>query len=48
MRPLRYSINFTLDGCCDLRAILADEELQELHRHHTKNLVQADALILAG
>jgi dihydrofolate reductase len=34
-----------LDGCCDHRAILADEELQELHRHHTKNLAQADALI---
>ena len=45
MRPLRYSINVTLDGCCDHRAILADEELQELHRHHTKNLAQADALV---
>ena len=30
MRPLRYSINVTLDGCCDHRAILADEDL---HRH---------------
>ena len=45
MRPLRYSINVTLDGCCDHRAILSDEELQELHRHHTKNLAQADALL---
>jgi dihydrofolate reductase len=45
MRPLRYSINITLDGCCDHRAILADEELQELHSHHTKNLAEADALI---
>jgi dihydrofolate reductase len=42
MRPLRYSINVTLDGCCDHRAIPADEEL---HRHHTGNLARADALI---
>ena len=33
MRPLRYSINVTLDGCCDHRAILADEDL---HRHAAK------------
>src|SRR6202142_3881530 len=25
MRPLRYSINVTLDGCCDHRAVIADE-----------------------
>ena len=30
MRPLRYSINVTLDGCCDHRAIFANEDL---HRH---------------
>jgi len=42
MRPLRYSINITLDGCCDHRAILPDEEL---HRHHTNNIAQADALL---
>ena len=42
MRPLRYSINVTLDGCCDHRAIPADEEL---HRHATENLAQADALL---
>jgi dihydrofolate reductase len=42
MRPLRYSINVTLDGCCDHRAIVPDEEL---HRHHATNLAQADALI---
>jgi hypothetical protein len=42
MRPLRYSINVTLDGCCDHRAIPADEEL---HRHHAENLAQADVLI---
>jgi dihydrofolate reductase len=43
MRPLRYSINVTLDGCCDHRGIVPDEDL---HRHHTKNLEQADALLL--
>ena len=42
MRPLRYSINVTLDGCCDHRAILPDEEL---HRHAVENLNQADALL---
>ena len=42
MRPLRYSINVTLDGCCDHRAILPDEEL---HRHAVENLAQADALL---
>lgn len=31
-----------LDGCCDHRAILADEEL---HRHAVDNLDQADALL---
>ena len=42
MRPLRYSINLTLDGCCDHRGISPDEEL---HRHHARNLEQADALL---
>ena len=42
MRPLRYSINVTLDGCCDHRGIIPDEEL---HRHAVENLVQADALL---
>jgi dihydrofolate reductase len=42
MRPLRYSINLTLDGCCDHRAIPADEDL---HRHAVENLNQADALL---
>ena len=42
MRPLRYSINITLDGCCDHRAIVADEEL---HRHAAENIAQADALL---
>ena len=42
MRPLRYSINVTLDGCCDHRAIRADEDV---HRHAVENLAQADALL---
>ena len=43
MRPLRYSINVTLDGCCDHRAMIADDEV---HRHAVENLDQADALLL--
>src|SRR5919106_3003746 len=42
MRPLRYSINVTLDGCCEHRAMFTDEEL---HRHAAENLAQADALL---
>jgi hypothetical protein len=43
MRALRYSINVTLDGCCDPREGVPDEEL---HRHATENLRQADALLV--
>src|SRR3954464_14482029 len=43
MRPLRYSINVTLDGCVDHRVGVPDEEL---HRHHARNIEQADALLL--
>ena len=42
MRLLRYSINVTLDGCCDHRAIRPDEDL---HRHAVENLDRADALL---
>jgi dihydrofolate reductase len=42
MRPLRYSINVTLDGCCDHRVGIVDEDL---HRHAVENLEQADALL---
>jgi dihydrofolate reductase len=42
LRPLRYSINVTLDGCCDHREMLADEDL---HRHAAENLARADALL---
>jgi len=43
MRPLRYSINVTLDGCCDHREGIADEQL---HRNAVANLTRADALLL--
>jgi Alcohol dehydrogenase GroES-like domain len=39
---LQYSINVTLDGCCDHRAMSADEEL---FRHLVENFDQADALL---
>jgi dihydrofolate reductase len=42
MRPLRYAINITLDGCCDHRAGSTDEEL---HRYWAETLAQADALL---
>jgi dihydrofolate reductase len=42
MRSLRYSINVTLDGCCDHREGIADEDL---HRHAAENLARADALL---
>jgi len=42
MRPLRYSINVTLDGCCDHRTGSTDEEL---HRYWAERLAQADALL---
>ena len=42
MRPLRYSINVTLDGCCDHRAITPDEEL---HRRAAEGIARADALL---
>jgi dihydrofolate reductase len=42
MRPLRYSINVTLDGCCDHRAVIPDEEL---HRYSAQIIERADTLI---
>ncbi len=42
MRPIRYAINVTLDGCCDHRAGATDEEL---HRYWAEKLAQADALL---
>src|SRR6478672_5010663 len=42
MRPLRYSINVTLDGCVDHRAGSPDEEQ---HRFWAETMAQADALL---
>ena len=42
MRPLRYSINVTLDGCVDHRAVIPDEEL---HRNAMEDIAKADALL---
>ena len=42
MRPLRYSINITLDGCCDHREGIPDEEL---HRRAAESIDRADALL---
>lgn len=42
MRPLRYSINVTLDGCCDHNVMIPDEEL---HRRAAEFIGRADALI---
>ena len=43
MRPLRFSINVTLDGCYDHRVGIADEDL---HANAVENLKRSDALIL--
>src|SRR5512146_2027560 len=42
MRPLRYCITVTLDGCCDHRAIGPDEDI---HHHAVENLECADGLL---
>jgi dihydrofolate reductase len=42
MRPLRYCINVTLDGCCDHRAITPSEEL---HRHAADSIAKADGFL---
>lgn len=42
MRPLRYAINVTLDGCCHHEAGVPDEES---HRYWAEHLAQADALL---
>ena len=44
MRPLRYSINVTLDGCCHHEAGLSPDE--ESMRYWTAQLERADALLL--
>lgn len=43
MRKLLYSINITLDGCCDHTVGIPDEEL---HQHHAGNIARADGMIM--
>ena len=43
MRPLRYSINVSLDGCVDHTAGSPDEEI---HNHAARVIARADAIIL--
>jgi len=42
MRPLRYSINVTLDGCCDHREGVPDEES---YRFWVESFDRSDALL---
>jgi dihydrofolate reductase len=42
MRPLRYSINVTLDGCCDHREMSMAEDS---FRHAMEKIEQADAFL---
>ena len=42
MRPLRYCINVSVDGCVDHRTAIPDEAM---HRFHMENLARADALL---
>jgi len=43
MQPLRYSINVTLDGCVDHRAVVPDEAL---HHHAAAGIERADSMLL--
>jgi dihydrofolate reductase len=43
MQPLRYSINITVDGCCDHRAGVPS---RAIHRRAEETIAKADALIL--
>ena len=43
MRPLRYYINVTLDGCCDHRAGVPTDEV--LHRYAAETVARADGLL---
>lgn len=43
MRPLRYSINVSLDGCVDHLAGRPDEET---HQHAAQTIARADAILL--
>jgi dihydrofolate reductase len=43
MRPLRYTINVTLDGCVHHEAVTPDDET---HNFHAENLKRHDAMLL--
>lgn len=43
VRPLRYSINVSLDGCVDHLSGTPDEES---HNHAAQTIARADAIIL--
>lgn len=43
MRPLRYYINITLDGCCDHSAVPTDEEL---HGYATDAVARTDGMVM--
>lgn len=43
MRSLRYSINITLDGCCDHRVMIPDEAT---HQHAAAQVARSDAMLL--
>jgi dihydrofolate reductase len=42
MQPIRYSINVTLDGCCDHQAVIPS---RALHEHVIENFRQLDGLL---
>ena len=42
MRPLRFAINVTLDGCIDHRAGIPDPDL---HRYVAESITRADAIL---
>ena len=42
MRPLRFSINVTVDGCTDHRVAFP---VEDIHRHAVENFARADALL---
>lgn len=43
MRPLRYTINVTLDGCVHHESVTPDDET---HNFHAENLKRHDAMLL--
>ncbi len=43
MRPLRYTINVTLDGCVHHESVTPDDEM---HNFHADNLKRHDAMLL--